>query len=360
MINLIDKVVLFLCCLTIYLLEPSLGMDVVPVLFAVICSCLLSYLSEMLHWLAAVLLYFAAAVFLPGAALFLPLIAYDCLMSKKQWVCLLAAIPLGMTLPAMELSNVIYLLILMALSLLIKFRTKESERLRGEYNQLRDTTREMALRLKQQNADLMARQDDEIKVATLNERNRIAREIHDNVGHQLSRALLQIGALLAVKKSRGDEEEAEPIRELKETLSQAMDSIRSSVHNLYDESVDLEAQFSALAGSFAFCPLDYEYDIRTSPGSRLKYAFIAIAKEGLSNIVKHSNATKVRMLLREHPAFYQLIIADNGEVSDYDADKGIGLKNIAGRVEAFRGHFHISLKNGFELFISIPKEDTNL
>ena len=45
--------------------------------------------------------------------------------------------------------------------------------------------------LTQKNKDLLEKQDYEIHVATLKERNRIAREIHDNVGHMLSRSLLQ-------------------------------------------------------------------------------------------------------------------------------------------------------------------------
>lgn len=39
-----------------------------------------------------------------------------------------------------------------------------------------------------------------MRLATLNERNRIAREIHDNVGHLLSRSLLQVGALQVVNR----------------------------------------------------------------------------------------------------------------------------------------------------------------
>lgn len=38
--------------------------------------------------------------------------------------------------------------------------------------------------------------NNEIRIATLSERNRIAREIHDNVGHMLSRAILQLGAIM--------------------------------------------------------------------------------------------------------------------------------------------------------------------
>lgn len=73
-----------------------------------------------------------------------------------------------------------------------------------------------------------------MRLATLNERNRIAREIHDNVGHLLSRSLLQVGALQVVNR---DETVRQGLDTMRDTLSGAMDSIRRSVHDLHDESV---------------------------------------------------------------------------------------------------------------------------
>ena len=69
-------------------------------------------------------------------------------------------------------------------------------------------------------------------MATLKERNRIAREIHDNVGHMLSRAILQMGALSTVY-------EEEPLHgqllKVNDTLNLAMNNIRESVHDLHDD-----------------------------------------------------------------------------------------------------------------------------
>ena len=58
-------------------------------------------------------------------------------------------------------------------------------------------------------------QDYEIYLATLKERNRIAREIHDNVGHMLTRSILQLGALSVINK---DETVGEAINDLSGTL----------------------------------------------------------------------------------------------------------------------------------------------
>ena len=61
--------------------------------------------------------------------------------------------------------------------------------------------------------------------------------------------------------------------------------------------------------------------------------------------------------LREHPALYQLIIRDNGTTASQPRQSdGLGLRNMAERVEALGGHFHVTFQDGVTLFLSIPKE----
>jgi signal transduction histidine kinase len=153
-----------------------------------------------------------------------------------------------------------------------------------------------------------------------------------------------------------DEKTKENLVTLKDTLSKAMNSIRTSVHDLYDESIDLDAQVEEILKGFTFCEIRYDYRLITNPGKKLKYAFISIIKEALSNIMKHSNATSASIAFREHPALYQLIIRDNGKVKGFSTDDGLGLKNMADRVHSFNGIINIMTEKGFEIFISIPKE----
>ena len=211
---------------------------------------------------------------------------------------------------------------------------------------------------------MLEKQDSEWNLATLNERNRIAREIHDNVGHLLSSALLQSGALLATLR---DDTVKVPLETLSGTLTQAMNSIRNSVHDLHDESVDLSAQLEALLKDFRFCEMRFEYQVAHDPDIKLKYALIAICREALANIMKHSDATQGSVVMREHPAFYQFVIRDNGSAKEdqvglgigkeIQAGRGIGLMNMADRVRSFNGHINIDTKDGFGIFIAIPKEE---
>lgn len=142
---------------------------------------------------------------------------------------------------------------------------------------------------------------------------------------------------------------------MKDTLSNAMDSIRRSVHNLHDESIDLRVEIESLIRAFTFCPVRFEYDAGSSLDTELKYCFIAVVKEALNNISKHSNATSASVAVREHPAFIQLVIQDNGTAKSGTSEGGIGLRSISDRVAALRGNINITSDKGFRIFISVPK-----
>lgn len=239
--------------------------------------------------------------------------------------------------------------------------------LKHDYNELRDESVEYQRALTEKNRSLIENKDYEVNMATLNERNRISKDIHDNIGHILSRALLQLGALLVIVKEEPVHGE---LASLKDSLSQGMDQIRNSIHGIYEESIDLYASTKNLIDHFTFCPVIFDYDVPGNMSLKLKNNILAIIKEATNNIVKHSNATKVIIRIKEHPAMYQLIIEDNGtlpedvkkrinqEVKSQGYFNGIGLHNIAERVRAFSGHLNISPDNGFRIFITIPKSST--
>lgn len=351
--NWVDKLLLFCCCFTVYLCEPLYQFSVIPVLITLAASALLGYFDGEKLRAAIPCAFVLGCVFLPGLTVFLPVVFYDMVLNRYRLLCVMGLIPVILMWQSARFTTSAFASLLLLLGLCIKFRTEALKKLHAEYTDMRDTAKELELKLKKQNSDLMEKQDYEINIATLNERNRIAREIHDNVGHLLSSSILQVGALLAVNH---DEATREGLLTVKDTLSSAMNSIRTSVHDLYDDSIDLHAQIQGLANRFTFCPLALDYDIRTSPDRKLKYAFISIVKEALSNIIRHSGATAASITFREHPALYQLMIADNGAVRDYNPENGIGLKNIADRVESFHGICNISIENGFQIFISVPKE----
>ena len=248
--------------------------------------------------------------------------------------------------------------------------TRQYEILTRNFRQSRDDSEEHALLLSEKNKALLEKQDYEIYAATLRERNRIAREIHDNVGHVLSRSILMTAACKTINKN----EALDPLLgNLEESLNGAMNSIRSSVHDLHDDAVNLEDAIKGLVKDFTFCPVTLTYDMSRQVPREVKYSLISITKEGLSNVMRHSNADSVNILLREHPALYQLCIEDNGTLgskipdiqTDADSNKmetvsgGMGLSNIRDRVKALGGTVQITQEKGFRIFVTIPKSGSN-
>ena len=268
--------------------------------------------------------------------------------------------------------NIVYVGLIMLISFYLAANTKKINRLNRKCIELRDDTHIKQEQLAKQNAKLVVARDEQIHSAQLAERNRIAREIHDNVGHMLSRAILQRGALLSIYKEEPIHEQREGVRE---TLDGAMNNIRSSVHDLHDESIDVRAQIETMAKPLnEKFKVDLELDIDENMNRQIKYVIIGVCKEAISNIMKYSVNSNVDIKLVWHPSMYQLVIHDyyqmsndeNGKEMHKQASKnnvlssyisnssGMGLEGIRNRVESVDGLVRIMDDDGFKLFVTIP------
>lgn len=352
--RLLDILLLFGLCLAAFITHVTGLYDVVIVIAAVIFSSAATYFNSKMVKLGLLIVYAAASIVVPPLLYLIPLICYP-LVKDAKIVALIVAVP-EITMLFMHQTNVmIFSSFLIAMSILMAYRTSSLEKSKLEYVHMQDDANEKLMLIKKKNKELLERQDYQINVATLSERNRIARDIHDSVGHILSRSLLQVAAMIATTK---DNIEKEKLTLLKDSLSEGLDSIRASLHNLYDESVDLYAEVRELIDNFSFCKVTYEYDIENNPDKKVKYAFIVIIKEALTNIEKHSGATAAKVTIREQPAFYSLSIEDNGRGCKPGADtEGIGMKSIEGRVSEIGGIVNFNGKKGFRIYITVQKGD---
>ena len=256
------------------------------------------------------------------------------------------------------LNDILEVVLLMAFAIMLSYFTELLLGYQMKLHSMRDASMEHDMLMEQMNHQLIEKQNAQIYNATLKERNRIAREIHDNVGHMITRSILQVGAIGVINT---DEKLKAPIADLKSTLDTAMDSMRKSVHDLYDESVDLRQALAKLKPTDSAFAFSLEYDCEDDVPRDVKYAFIAIAKEAVNNAVKHSNGDEIRIIVREHPAFYQLEIMDNGTSVDErslsgETGDGIGIKNIKERVAAIGGTMRIKADDGFRIFVTLMKK----
>ena len=341
MLTFIIKLTLLL--IGLYLLEDFGVATLVALLLAVTATSLNQYLNRKAFTMALCGLYGTIAVFVPVFSVFLPLLAFDLARYGKVFTVLLA-IPVILFNP--------WFIPALAAAVLLEHIQAELEDISLRYRQLMDLHTEQKRVLVQKTKELTENQDKAAHLAKLSERNRIARDIHDNIGHILSRAILQTGAMRSINNDEGLKE---PLKSLQDTLIGSMECIRGSIHDLKNDSIDLFQEIREV-----FEGADYDvglhYDMGENVPNYVKYCFLTAAKEALTNTMRHSDATEIKVTVQEHPALYQLRIQDNGTKPPRMAEayEGMGLQNIASRVKNAGGYFTFGYEDGFKIFITLP------
>ncbi len=378
--NIVDQAVLWGYCFLAVFFVPVDVTFVAVALLAVLSACANCLARPGWQKKGLVIVFLIFSVGCPKLLLFIPLMIYAVLSERNYVLAVFCGIRILCSMHYDSIKAEFICLVGMGILLacVLEYQTRRYAVLEEKYRRTRDDSAERNLLLKEKNQSILKNQDYEIYTATLKERNRIAREIHDNVGHMLSRSILMVGAMKAV---HGEGMLAEPMGQLEGTLNAAMTSVRESVHDLHDESVNLQEVLRKLVSEFTFCSAELEYDMGYDVPGEIRYSFIAIVKEALHNVTRHSNATQVRIIVREHPGLYQLIVEDNGSVeadkkglqnrrmpgdegtgriSSYDMSgnedvRGIGLQNMMDRIDTFGGNMEVQREKGWRIYITVPK-----
>ncbi len=372
MIYIVDKTILIIVSSFLLFRETSENhYIVVALLITILAAALNSFFENRGCTWVTVFLYGIGSMFLPELVWMVPVVFFDAFAYVTVIpLCLLVVSCLTYS-KGISLSSMLYLMFGILLGYYLYRKSSKLELLAHSVKKVRDDEEERNILLAEKNRHLIEKQDQEVYVATLKERNRIAREIHDNVGHILTRTILQMGALMTIYK---EEPLYGQLTSVKENLDVAMNNVRESVHDLHDESVDLSHAVTEIADGLKG-RFDYhvEYDIHDKVDRQYKYAMIGIIREGVSNILKHSHNTDVDIVLREHPGMYQIIVHDykrmrekstvsgtalNAVHTEVSKSVGIGLQNIQDRVFVLNGHVDISTENGFRIFVTLPRQQS--
>ena len=312
------------------------------------------------------------AVFVPSFMPFAPLAFYDIarrVHRERVWPALGVATIFAFVLAAdfragmLPARALLMTAILSVAATLLSLRTAQLEHEQQRMRRTRDELQERALALEARNRDLADRQDYEVELATLAERARIAREIHDNVGHQLTRASLQTEALRVVHADEPGV--AADFADVKRTVDEALQLVRTSVHALNDNAVDLSVQLERIVeGARSDGGPQIELEVMTEHApANVANCFAAVLREALSNTMRHACAHAVTVRCMEHPSFYQLIVTDDGaggvQANSRGTAEGMGLSSMRERIEALGGTFTAGPRagvGGWRVFATVPKQ----
>ena len=224
-----------------------------------------------------------------------------------------------------------------------------------KYRLMFDSFTQKTMNMEIENRTILENKEYELQNAVLSERNRIARDIHDNLGHLLTRCILQLGALTLSLK---DEHLKSNLNSISNTMNLAMNEVRYSIHNIHSSSINIDSEIKSLIQNFNFCPVVYSNSIDSILTENLAVAIIFIVKESLTNIAKHSDATEVNLRFFQISDTFHFVIADNGTMNkSWEYSEGLGLKSMKKRIEDLGGSIHINNEKGFRIFIKISKEN---
>ncbi|VEJ59459.1 Sensor protein degS [Arachnia propionica] len=251
--------------------------------------------------------------------------------------------------------------VICALAALLALRTTEEETTRARLHAMRDDLREKVLALQDVNARLLRAQDHELRAVALSERTRIAREIHDGVGHVLTRLLLRVKALQVTH--RDEPGVVADLATLDSDLDEALDSMRRSVHALSEEGEELATSLNLLGSRCGIAKVDVDCSTQTEPPPAVARCVVAVVREALTNAARHGRAASARVAVTDYPAFWQVTVDNDGIVPpedepllDGDKNAGLGLRSMTERVEALGGRVRITPRPRFTVFATIPRD----
>ncbi|BBC25942.1 sensor histidine kinase [Pseudanabaena sp. ABRG5-3] len=194
------------------------------------------------------------------------------------------------------------------------------------------------------------------ELATVQERNRIAREIHDSLGHSLTGFNLHLEAALQLLQSEPDEAK-QLLLEAKQLGSTALNDVRVSVRALRSEPLEgrsfksaiqsLVEEFQRSTGIAAQTDIDNLTDSDRQISPQLKIIVYRIVQESLTNISKHSEASLVNISCQVRNQDLEIVIEDNGKGFDITQNvSGFGLQGMQERVMAVSGNLEVKTSQG--------------
>ncbi len=203
------------------------------------------------------------------------------------------------------------------------------------------------------NARLRMAQDEIEHLATIAERERIARDLHDLLGHTLSSITLK--SELAHKLARKDPERAErEMREVERISREALSEVRMAVSGYRSRGFLAEVAAAKLICEAAGVSFAFKGDPKVLSALQ-ESALSLVLREAVTNVARHACASRCYAELSETPEGTVLEIGDDG-VGKRGLQEGGGLANIRERAALLGGRLELSSGPGFRLTVLLPKQ----
>ncbi len=187
------------------------------------------------------------------------------------------------------------------------------------------------------------------KLAVIEERNRIARELHDSVSQNLFGINLHLNTLELIMEKE-PEKAKKLVGVLREMGEEVQTEMRLMIYELRPAALSEKGFFEAVESLINLFQVRYSLNIWSDlQGSKdlesqKQLVLYRVLQESLNNIVNHAGATKIKIALHVWNNNAELEIRDNGKgfvVAEIDEDKHLGIKGMKERVGQMKGEFEL-------------------
>ncbi len=238
------------------------------------------------------------------------------------------------------------------LMVFIRYQIQQKEHLRQVMVELKIKTKELEKTYQKLKEASMELED----MTVLRERNRIAREIHDTVGHTLTTVLLELeaGERLIPLDPAGA---ATKVKLAKSQIRKGLNDIRASVETLNsgNEMLDFIASIKLLIHEIMLhgdIHIRYQIDELPRLVPEQERALYHALQEGITNGIRHGKSTAFVFNLKRTEKWLEFLLQDNG-VGTEQLIPGFGLTTMEERINELGGIFSIDSKPGEGCFIHI-------
>ena len=208
--------------------------------------------------------------------------------------------------------------------------------------------------LEQMNRELVTSQELVKQASRQQERTRIARDLHDLIGHHLTALIIN----LEVAKHQSTGAALQQVNQSHALAKLLLSDVRDAITEIRaNESIDIKALIDL------WCSYIPTISIHTEIDERITWQDFTITEtlsfcilEALTNSMRHANSTEVTIVIRQHQQRLLITIDDNGQTTG-EIKFGNGLNGMLERIESVSGTLHADHVDGhFRLTIELPIE----
>jgi signal transduction histidine kinase len=197
------------------------------------------------------------------------------------------------------------------------------------------------------------------------ERKRIARDLHDIIGYSMTNIKMMVEAAITMAPKR-NKNLLNLLQDIKVQTNEGFDEIINTVRSMYRAPQNKRtglASIQSLVSSFINATkINVRVEFANMPnscGESLDYIIYHIVQEGIINSFKHGMADDIRIYFWKDPGYIKIYIWDNGKSSESkendNSDHGIGIEGIRDRIIDIGGTFHAcNVTNGYEIKAMLP------